>query len=135
MALTSIECSCGAVEISTEGAPMLQYYCHCDDCQAVHGDAYPVSLFSAAMVSVTRGETEIFVLRTSPRTKCKSCGTYLFARVADLVGVNGHLLPQGMFSPQFHIQCRFAAAPIRDDLPHYKDTPARFRGSDELMPW
>jgi hypothetical protein len=26
-------------------------------------------------------------------------------------------------------------ARIKDDLPHYKDTPAKFRGSGELMLW
>jgi hypothetical protein len=84
-----------------------------------------------------RGETEVFTLRTTPRTRCKRCGTYLFAEVPGygVRGVNADLLPEGMFNPEFHIQCRFAAAPIQDDLPHYKRTPARFRGSDELMQW
>jgi hypothetical protein len=114
---------------------MLQYCCHCDDCQAVHGKAYPVSLFAALAVSVAHGHTDVFTLRTSPRTKCKRCGTYLFAEVAGYAGVIGDLLPEGMFKPKFHIQCRYAAVPIQDDLPHYKGTPARFRGSDELVQW
>ena len=50
-------------------------------------------------------------------------------------GVNADLLPEGMFSPEFHIRCRYATTPIEDALPHYKDTPARFNGSDELMQW
>jgi hypothetical protein len=119
------------------GKPILQYFCHCDDCQTVHGNAYACSLYPASAVSLVRGETEAFVLRTSPRTRCKQCGTYLFAEVPGqpVRGVNAHLLPEGEFKPEFHIQCRYAAAPIRDNLPHYKDTPARFRGSDELMEW
>jgi hypothetical protein len=115
--------------------PSLQYYCHCDDCQAVHGEAYPVSLFAASAVSVVHGDIDVFTLRTALRMKCKNCGTYLFAKVADFAGVNGNLLPDGMFNPAFHIQCRYAAVPIQDDLPHYKGTPARLRGSDELMQW
>jgi hypothetical protein len=116
---------------------ILQYLCHCDDCQAVHGKAYACSLYPAAGVSVVRGETEVFILKTTPRTKCKACGTYLFAEVPGYAvrGVNADLLPEGSFAPEFHIQCRYAAAPIRDGLPHYKGTPARFRGSDELMQW
>jgi hypothetical protein len=132
---TTIHCSCGSVEIQLNGKPMLQYYCHCDDCQAVHGKAYSVSLFPAPAVSVARGDTEVFTLRTAPRTRCRKCGTYLFAQVAGYAGVNGDLLPEGMFNPEFHSQCRYAVAPIPDDLPHYKGTPARFRGSDELMQW
>ena len=105
--------------------------------EAVHGKAYPMSLYPAAAVSVVRGDTVLFTLRTSPRTKCKRCGTYLFAEVPghEVRGVNADLLPEGAFNPEFHIQCRYAAAPIQDDLPHYKGTPARFRGSDELMQW
>jgi hypothetical protein len=135
MITTHISCTCGAVKIQLAGEPLLQYFCHCDNCQAVHGAAYPVSLFAAPTVSVVSGDTDVFTLRTAPRTKCRRCQTYLFAQVADFAGVNGNLLPRGMFKPQFHIQCRYAAAPIQDDLPHYKGIPARFRGSDELMQW
>ena len=117
------------------GPALLQYYCHCDDCQTVHGKAFGLSPFSAAAVSVLRGNTEVYVLRSSPRTKCKHCATFLFAEVAGFRGVNGDLLPAGTFRPEFHIQCRYAPAPICDALPHYKGRPARFCGSDELMSW
>ena len=33
-------CRCGAVEIEITGEPIAQFYCHCDDCQIVHGGAY-----------------------------------------------------------------------------------------------
>ena len=135
MLTTAIQCHCGSVEMQLTGKAMLQYYCHCDDCQAVHGKAYAVSLFPARSVSIVRGDTEIFTLKTSPRTRCRACGTYLFAQAKDFAGVNGELLTKGMFNPEFHIQCRYAAVPIRDDLPHYKGVPARFGGSDELMQW
>jgi membrane protease YdiL (CAAX protease family) len=135
--ITTIQCSCGAVEMRLIGKPMMQYVCHCDDCQAVHGKAYACSLYPAAAVSVERGETDTFTLKTSPRTKCKRCGTYLFAEVPGygVRGVNAAQFPEGMFSPEFHIQCRYATAPVEDNLPHYKGTPARFNGSDELMSW
>jgi hypothetical protein len=135
MSTTTIRCACGSVEIQLNGKATVQYCCHCDDCQAVHGKAYAVSLFPASAVAIARGDTDVFTLRTSPRTKCKGCGTYLLAEVAGYAGVNGDLLPEGMFQPEFHIQCRYAAAPIQDDLPHYQGIPARFRGSDELMRW
>jgi hypothetical protein len=74
---------------------------------------------------------------TSPRTRCKSCGTHLLAGVPgySVRGVNGELLPQGTFNPEFHGQCQYATAGIQDDLPHYRAIPARFGGSDELMQW
>jgi hypothetical protein len=119
------------------GKPVAQYFCHCDDCQAVHGKAYACSLHTAQNVSLEHGETDTFTLKTSPRTKCKRCGTYLFAEVPGygVRGVNAELLPVAMFSPEFHIQCRYALAPIEDDLPHYRGTPSRFNGSNELMQW
>jgi hypothetical protein len=133
----NVQCACGAVEMQLTGEPVVQYYCHCDDCQAVHGKAYSCAVYLTPAVSVQRGETETFTLRTSPRTKCKRCGMYLFAEVPGygVRGVNADLLPAGLFRPEFHIQCRYATTPIVDELPHYKGTPARFRGSDELIQW
>ena len=135
--ITAVRCACGDVEIQITSQALVQYICHCDDCQAVHGRAYPCSVYPASGVSVVRGETEVFVLRTSPRTRCKRCGTYLFAEVAGypVRGINAALLAPGMFKPEFHSQCRYAAAPPEDNLPHFKATPARFIGSDELMQW
>ena len=40
-----------------------------------------------------------------------------------------------MFNPEFHSQCQYATTAIEDNLPHFKATPARFGGSDELMQW
>jgi hypothetical protein len=132
-----VQCPCGAVEVRLTGQPVVQYFCHCDDCQAVHGKPYSCSVYPASTVLVERGETDIFTLRISPRTRCRQCGTYLFAEVPGypVRGVNADLSPEGMFDPEFHIQCRYASAPITDDLPHFKGTPARFGGSDELMEW
>jgi hypothetical protein len=134
---TIIHCPCGAIEMLLSGEPMAQFYCHCDDCQQVHGKAYPSSLYPASAVIVRIGATETLTLKTTPRTKCKRCGTYLFAEVPGygVRGVNSELLTVGMFHPAFHVQCRYVAASIQDDLPHYKDNPARFYGSDELMQW
>jgi hypothetical protein len=117
MITTHVRCACGVVEVQLTGEPMAQYVCH--------------------TVAVTCGETGAFTLKTTLRTKCSRCGTYLFAEVPGYPfrGVNGHLLTKRGFKPEFHVQCRYAAARIEDDLPHYKDTPAKFRGSGELMSW
>jgi hypothetical protein len=137
MTVTNVRCSCGAVGVQLTGEPMAQYICHCDDCQAVHGKAYGVALYPAFAVAVTGGETGALTLKTSPRTKCSRCATYLFAEVPGYPfrGVNGDLLPEGRFNPEFHVHCKFAAARIEDELPHYKDRPTKFRGSGELMLW
>jgi hypothetical protein len=134
---TAVRCACGVVEMMLTGTPLIQYVCHCDDCQAVHGHAYACSLYPASAVAIQRGEIEATVLKSSPRSRCRHCGTYLFAEVPGypLRGVNGDLLAPGLFRPEFHMQCRYSRAPIDDALPHYKGVPARFKGSDELMVW
>jgi hypothetical protein len=35
--MTKVQCRCGAVEIEIIAEPIVQFFCHCDDCQAVHG--------------------------------------------------------------------------------------------------
>ncbi|HEY6457136.1 MAG TPA: GFA family protein [Steroidobacteraceae bacterium] len=137
MTTMSVRCDCGGVEAQLTGEPMAQYVCHCRDCQAVHGRAYSVALYPTCAVTVTRGDTAVFALKTTPRTRCSRCGTYLFAEVPGYPfrGVNGDLLPQGRFNPEFHVHCRYAATRIDDELPHYKDTPVKFRGSGETMAW
>jgi hypothetical protein len=108
---------------------MAQYICHCDDCQVVHGKAYAVALYPTSAVAITRGETTAFTLKTSPRTRCSRCATYLFAEAPGnpFRGVNGNLLPDGRFNPEFHVQCRFAAARIEDELPQ--------QGWTREIPW
>lgn len=137
MTPASLRCNCGAVEIKLTSTPMAQYFCHCDDCQAVHGGPYAVSLHKARSVSVARGDTVDFVRKTTPRTKCARCGMFLFAEVPgyDVRGLNAELLPAGQFNPQFHLQCQFAARPIQDGLPHFRSLPSEFGGSGELMSW
>jgi hypothetical protein len=51
-----VQCRCGEVEIELTGEPLLQFYCPCDDCQAVHGAAYaPDSVYPSDAVTVVRG--------------------------------------------------------------------------------
>jgi hypothetical protein len=56
--MTRVQCRCGATEIEIGAEPIVQFFCHCDDCQAVHGGAYaprpadraaPVLLGAAAL--------------------------------------------------------------------------------------
>lgn len=135
MKATSISCLCGSVKLQLHGEPQIQFYCHCDDCQAVHGAAYVgVALFPKSAVSVTHGELTAWTYKTMPRERCPICATQLLGRVpdSDVIGVKANLLPRGMFEPSFHIQCQHAVLPVKDELPHYKGFPAVFGGSAEL---
>ena len=35
--MIKVQCRCGAVKVDITGEPIVQFFCHCDDCQAVHG--------------------------------------------------------------------------------------------------
>lgn len=138
MNTTDISCLCGTVKVRISGEPVEQFYCHCDDCQAVSGGAYVgVAIYPSNAVKVTQGKPTSWTYKRLPRHRCASCGTQLFAGVPDFDqrGVKANLLPPGTFKPEFHINCRFAVLPVRDDLPHYKAFPARFGGSDETVDW
>jgi hypothetical protein len=138
MKTTELQCRCGAVHLEVTGDPIVQFYCHCDDCQAVHGGAYvPESVYPAEAVKVTSGTPLTWKLKRNPRFTCPECGTRLFIDVLgkNLRGVNGYLLPAGQFTAAFHVQCQFAVRPVRDDLPHFKSMPPRFGGSDEKVDW
>lgn len=133
-----IRCLCGAVRAKLVEEPMLQFYCHCDDCQAASGGAYVLlAMFHARALSVIQGETAMWVVRTLPRERCAVCGTQMFVKLPgqDMYVVKGNLLPRKMRRPAFHMQCRYAVAPVKDDLPHYKGVPACFGGSEETLAW
>jgi len=131
-------CRCGAVEIEISAAPIAQFFCHCDDCQAVHGAAYvSESAYPADAVTIVKGEPASWTLKRNPRVFCATCGTRLFIDVAGVKvrGVNGYVLPAEAFRPQFHMHCRFAVRPVDDDLPHYRSLAPQFGGPDERVDW
>lgn len=133
-----IQCRCGALGLEIAGEPIAQFFCHCDDCQAMHGAAYvSESVYPASSVRVTRGNPSSFTLKRNPRLACPACATRLFVDVLafGVRGVNGYVLPPEEFRPTFHMHCRFAVRPVRDELPHYAGLPERFGGSDETVDW
>jgi hypothetical protein len=134
----TLNCRCGRVQLRIDGAAVAQFYCHCDDCQAVTGGAFvPLALFPADSVTVSGEETFTWTYKTLPRTRCSTCGTFLFGEPPGLGmrGVSGSLFPSGRFQPSFHTQCQFAVLPVRDGLPHFKVLPTTFGGTGEIVDW
>jgi hypothetical protein len=112
--MTKVQCRCGAVEVEITGKPIVQFSCHCDDCQTVHGGAYVLeSVYPADAVEVVRGDPMMWKLKRNPRFTCRECGTRLFIDVEArrLRGVNGYLLPPGKFQAEFHVQCHSRSGP------------------------
>ena len=133
-----VTCRCEKIEIEISAAPIAQFFCHCDDCQKVHGAAYvPESVYPAQAVAIVKGQPASWTLKRNPRLFCADCGTRLFIDVAalELRGVNGCLLPGKAFQAQYHVHCQFAVRPVSDDLPHYASRPPQFGGADERVGW
>ena len=136
--MTRVQCRCGGIEIELTAEPIAQFFCHCDDCQAMHGAAYvPESVYPAAAVKVIRGTPTSWTLKRNPRFTCTTCGTRLFIDVLarELRGLNGTLLPPELFRPTLHMHCRFAVRPVEDALPHYKSLAPQYGGPDETVDW
>lgn len=134
----TLSCRCGTVRLRIDAAPVAQFYCHCNDCRAVTGGAFaPIALFPGDAVAMSGGETFAWTYKELPRTRCSSCGTFLYGEPPGLGlrGVSGVLLPADTFKPAFHIHCQNAILPVMDDLPHFKALPAIFGGTDETVGW
>jgi hypothetical protein len=132
------KCRCGAIALRITGKPVVQLYCHCDDCQTAHGAAYVLSaIFPASAVEVERGRPTPLVVKAIERMRCEDCGSYLFSELArvGMRSVSAYLLPKEEFNPQFHVQCQHAVLPVVDNLPHYKAFPAAFGGAEEFVDW
>jgi hypothetical protein len=124
------------VKLEIAGEPVAQFYCHCDDCQVVHGAAYvPVAVYPSAAVKVSSGTPGTWQLRVTPRNSCPRCGSRLFAESHGMRIVSAYLLPADRRRPGMHIHCRFAVAPVRDGLPHFAGLPAALGGKDERVAW
>ena len=133
-----LSCRCGRVPLEISGAPVVQFYCHCNDCRAVTGGAFiPLAIFAADSVAVNGNNVFTWTYKTLPRARCSTCGTCLFGEPPGLGmrGVSGYLLPADEFAPTFHIHCQSAVIPVRDGLPHFKGLPASFGGNDETVEW
>ena len=133
-----LTCRCGAAQLHVTGQPLMQLYCHCDDCRAAHAAAYvAASIYPAAAVTPQGGPLTATVVRTTQRLHCAACGTYLFSDIPklDMRSVNAFLLAPGQFQPQMHVQCQHAVLPVQDALPHYRDFPGSFGGTGALVGW
>ncbi|MGJ3245169.1 MAG: hypothetical protein ACFE0I_03740 [Elainellaceae cyanobacterium] len=96
-----------------------------------------MAVYPIDAVKVVQGALKTWTLKSLPRQCCAVCGTHVMANVPGLeqCGIKANLLPPGAFKPDFHLHCRYAVLPVRDDLPHFKDSPASFGGSDKTVTW
>ncbi|HUO21895.1 MAG TPA: GFA family protein [Caulobacteraceae bacterium] len=132
-------CFCGAVQIEVTGEPAAMGYCHCTSCRSWSGG--PVNAFSLwapENVKVVAGAENLATFAKtafSERQYCAKCGGHLMARHPELnlVDVFSATIPTLDFKPVVHVNYAESVLPIRDGLPKFKDFPADFGGSGQMV--
>jgi hypothetical protein len=133
-------CFCGAVKLTATGTPAGMGYCHCDSCrQWSAGPINAFSLWPPNQVKVTQGAEHIDTYHkteNSYRKWCKKCGGHLMSEHPGmgLTDVYAAILPQLPFQPDLHVYYGEAKVQVKDGLPKFKDLPADFGGSGDLLP-
>jgi hypothetical protein len=133
------ECFCGAVKLECTGAPEGMGYCHCTSCRS--WSAAPVNAFTLwqpKAVQVTAGADQIGTFAKTPaseRQYCKKCGGHLMTNhpKMGLIDVYAATIPALKFAPGLHVNYAETVLPIRDGLPKFKDFPAAFGGSGDMI--
>ena len=133
------ECFCGSVKLEVTGEPEGMGYCHCQSCRSWSGG--PVNAFSLwkpEAVRVTAGEENLASFSKtefSDRQYCTKCGGHLFAKHAPLglYDVFAATIPTLDFQPGVHVNYAETVLPMKDGLPKFKDFPAEFGGSGEMV--
>ena len=132
-------CFCGAVEFEVSGAPSAMGYCHCVDCAT--WAAAPInsfSLWSPESLKVTKGEGNIGTYNKTEnayRKFCTTCGGHLFSAHPGmkLVDVYPNVVPDLKHAPTVHVHYAHRTIDVKDGLPKFKDMPAEFGGSGDML--
>lgn len=132
-------CYCGAVRIAVTGDPLGAGYCHCVACRS--WSAGPVNAFTLwppEAVAVTHGEEHIGEYHQneqSYRQWCTACGGHVLTRHPQwgVVDVYAATIPSFPFTPGLHVNYESTVLPMQDGLPKFRDFPADFGGSGELL--
>jgi hypothetical protein len=132
-------CFCDSVAIEVTGEPFAMGYCHCASCRS--WSASPVNAFTLwkpGSFAVTRGADLIGTYNKTPmsfRKFCTVCGGHLMAAhpPIEAVDIYAATLPTLAFVPQVHVNYGETVLRIADGLPKFKDFPAEFGGSGEMI--
>jgi hypothetical protein len=133
-------CFCGSVEVEARGEPVAQGYCHCESCRTASGAAVRgFTLWPKDSVQVTKGEELLKGYNKvgfSDRQHCTNCGGAVLIQhpTIDMADVHSSVIPDFDFQPALHVHYQERKVRVPDGLPKYKDFPAGFGGSDELLP-
>lgn len=111
-------CLCGAIRYQCSQKPILQFNCHCRDCQKSSGGPYvPIAFFAMESVTIS-GEPRYFQSlgrsgKAIRRGFCPYCGSRLFGLLdimpAQIAISAGTLDDPAMFRPRANLFASYAA--------------------------
>ena len=133
-------CFCGAVQIELTGEPNMMGYCHCTDCAEWAGaPVNAFSLWSPENVKITAGEDKLASYARTPashRRFCRDCGGHVLSEHPDMgmTDVYLNIVPTLQHQGTMHIFYGEKSMSVPDGLPKFKDMPAEFGGSGEMLP-
>jgi hypothetical protein len=132
-------CFCGAVEVTATGAPEAMGYCHCASCRSWSaGPVNAFTLWKPENVKVTRGADKLGHYAKTPQSDrqfCTVCGGHVMTDhpTFGLIDVYAATIPTMAFTPAVHVNYAETVLPMRDGLPKFRDFPAEFGGSGEMV--
>lgn len=135
------QCFCGAVRIEVSGQADAMAYCHCNSCRSWSGSPVHAStMWKADAVKVVAGSEHLGTFHKTPesisyRQYCRLCAGHLMIHHPDfgMYDVFPATIPALKFTPSMHVNYSETVLPLRDGLPKFRDFPADFGGSGELV--
>ena len=133
-------CFCGEVKVAVSGDPVAMMVCHCAVCRS--WSASPMNgatLFKPEDVFITAGEASYRTYAANEghdRGFCAKCGGHVMAdhrETYGIVDVYAAILDGFEFKPTAHVNYESTVLRVKDGLPKFKDFPADFGGSGEMM--
>jgi len=105
-------CTCGAVKFTAHSEPLIQFVCHCKDCQSATGLPFAGIVFFKRKHSDISGplKQHTFVAasgNSTSRDACAQCGAFMFDQSQGFPGIVGvmqeRILGDFEFLPQCHV--------------------------------
>ena len=139
-----VRCDCGSAELSIEGAPVAENWCHCKNCREWYSKT-PVGmvLFTIVQMRIISGSEYLKKANLEnpdfDRFFCMNCNYKLYNKNVNFpfVSLPSSNLPGLQFKPAYHIFCidilPKGSIPESDGLPFYENLPKSAGGSGTLM--
>ena len=107
-------CLCGQVSYSVEGKPVMNFLCHCKNCQKQSGSAFSINLLYPKPQFKLQGELSIYVDTSDVGRKlmrhfCSNCGSPIFSSLPHMPEIVvlkvGTLDDNSAYDPAAEIWC------------------------------